>query len=120
MRAQGAGTIVMVTSLAAAFSTYGEGAYAASKRALEGAAEVLQNEAARWGIRVLVIRPGYVATPIAGKSLPGSASPPDSPYRELIRLYGEQDEQGFFDRETCRLGAAQNPFGAKVLPMSPV
>jgi hypothetical protein len=27
---------------------------------------------------------------------------------------------GFFDHETCRLGAAQNPFGAKVLPMSPV
>ena len=27
---------------------------------------------------------------------------------------------GFFDHETCRLGNAQNPFGAKVLPMSPV
>jgi len=27
---------------------------------------------------------------------------------------------GFFDHETCRLGAAQNHFGAKVLPMSPV
>jgi putative transposase len=27
---------------------------------------------------------------------------------------------GFFDHETCRLGAAQNPFGAKVLPMCPV
>jgi NAD(P)-dependent dehydrogenase (short-subunit alcohol dehydrogenase family) len=94
MREQGAGTIVMVTSMAAVFSTYGEGAYAASKRALEAAAEVLQNEAARWGIRVVVIRPGYVDTPIGGKSIPGSASPPDSPYRELIRLYGEQDQRG--------------------------
>ena len=27
---------------------------------------------------------------------------------------------GFFDHETCRLGSAKNPFGAKVLPMSPV
>ena len=27
---------------------------------------------------------------------------------------------GFFDHETCRLGAAQNPFGARVLTMSPV
>jgi putative transposase len=27
---------------------------------------------------------------------------------------------GFFDHETCRLGSAENPFGAKVLPMSPV
>jgi putative transposase len=26
----------------------------------------------------------------------------------------------FFDHETCRLESAENPFGAKVLPMSPV
>jgi putative transposase len=26
---------------------------------------------------------------------------------------------GFFDDETCRLGSAENPFGAKVLPMCP-
>jgi putative transposase len=26
---------------------------------------------------------------------------------------------GFFDDETCRLEPAVNPFGAKVLPMSP-
>jgi hypothetical protein len=27
---------------------------------------------------------------------------------------------GFFDHEACRLGSAKKPFGAKVLPMSPV
>ena len=27
---------------------------------------------------------------------------------------------GFFDDETCRLEPAQNPFQARVLPMSPV
>jgi putative transposase len=26
---------------------------------------------------------------------------------------------GFFNRETCRLGSAGHPFGAKVLPMCP-
>ena len=31
-----------------------------------------------------------------------------------------QYDLGFFDEETCRLGSAENPFGAKVLPMSPV
>jgi putative transposase len=30
-----------------------------------------------------------------------------------------QYDLGFFDDETCRLGSVQNPFGAKVLPMSP-
>jgi len=27
---------------------------------------------------------------------------------------------GFFANETCRIECAQNPFGAQVLPMSPV
>jgi len=27
---------------------------------------------------------------------------------------------GFFDHETCRIESAENPFTAKVLPMSPV
>lgn len=31
-----------------------------------------------------------------------------------------QYDLGFFDHETCRLECADNPFGAKVLPMSPV
>jgi len=31
-----------------------------------------------------------------------------------------QYDLGFFDEETGRLGSAENPFGAKVLPMSPV
>jgi putative transposase len=26
---------------------------------------------------------------------------------------------GFFDNEACRVEGAENPFGAKVLPMSP-
>jgi len=30
-----------------------------------------------------------------------------------------QYDLGFFDHETCRLESAENPFGAKVLPMSP-
>ena len=31
-----------------------------------------------------------------------------------------QYDLGFFDDETCRLEPAENPFQAKVLPMSPV
>jgi putative transposase len=30
------------------------------------------------------------------------------------------DDLGYFDNETCRLEPLQNPFGPKVLPMSPV
>jgi putative transposase len=31
-----------------------------------------------------------------------------------------QYDLGFFDEDSCRLGSAENPFGARVLPMSPV
>jgi Homeodomain-like domain len=31
-----------------------------------------------------------------------------------------QYDMGFFDHETCRLESADNPFAAKLLPMSPV
>ena len=31
-----------------------------------------------------------------------------------------QYDLGFFDDETCRLECVENPFDAKVLPMSPV
>ncbi len=31
-----------------------------------------------------------------------------------------QYDLGFFDHETCRITSAENPFSAKVLPMSPV
>jgi len=31
-----------------------------------------------------------------------------------------QYDLGFFDRETCRIESAGNPFAAKVSPMSPV
>lgn len=94
MRAQKSGTILMVTSMGAVFTSYGEGTYVASKRALEGAAEAIQLETARWGIRVQVIRPGYVVSAIGDKSFPGSESPSDSPYRDVIAQYGEQDVAG--------------------------
>ena len=84
MRAQKSGTIVMVTSLGSIFTCYGEGVAAASKRALEAAAEAIQMETARWGLRVQVVRPGYVATALGEKWVPGSGSPPGSPYRDLI------------------------------------
>ena len=94
MRAQKSGTIVMVTSLGAIFTGLGDGGYSASKRALEAAAEAIQIETARWGIRVQVVRPGYVATPIGTKSVHAASGPEDSPYREVVRQFAEAEETG--------------------------
>jgi NAD(P)-dependent dehydrogenase (short-subunit alcohol dehydrogenase family) len=67
MREQGAGAIVNVTSIASRFPTGGSAHYTASKIALEGASECLAMEVARFNIRVALIEPGIILTPIFGK-----------------------------------------------------
>jgi NAD(P)-dependent dehydrogenase (short-subunit alcohol dehydrogenase family) len=79
MRAQGHGCIVNVTSIAGRVAAAGQGAYAASKWAAEAISEILAIEAAPFGIRVAIVEPGVVATPIFDKAM---ERPPDfsSPY----------------------------------------
>lgn len=57
------GTIVMVSSIAGLVAAPRMGAYASSKFALEALAMSLRAELASRGVRVLVVRPGPVATP---------------------------------------------------------
>ena len=59
------------------------GFYAASKWALEALSEAMDNELRHFGIRTIVIEPGYIATPM----LEGEAQPVDPPYDELARLW---------------------------------
>ncbi|MEY2570392.1 MAG: hypothetical protein QOE63_742 [Acidimicrobiaceae bacterium] len=67
MRTRGHGCIVNVTSMAGRFAAAGQGAYNASKFALEGWTETLAAEVAQFGVRVVLIEPGVVITPIFGK-----------------------------------------------------
>lgn len=56
------GTVVMISSVAGVAAAPGMGAYAASKFALEALSTSLRAELAARGVRVLVVRPGPVAT----------------------------------------------------------
>lgn len=101
MRQQGNGCIIMVSSLSALVGLPGEGIYAASKAALEAAAEALRNEVERFGIRVYVIEPGAFFTAMPGKIAATDAGPENSPYAPLI---------SFLTRLAARrLGAQDNP-----------
>lgn len=64
MRARRRGHIVVVSSLAGYRGLPGVAPYAASKAALNSLAEALQCEFARDGIRVSLVTPGFVATPM--------------------------------------------------------
>lgn len=65
MREQRAGTVLTIGSLAGLLAPPGEAVYAASKHALEGLHESLHHELHRFGIRVCLAEPGFVATDLA-------------------------------------------------------
>jgi NAD(P)-dependent dehydrogenase (short-subunit alcohol dehydrogenase family) len=58
MRAQGAGRIIQISSLAGRIGVPYQGAYAASKFALEGLSEALALELRPFGIDVVLVQPG--------------------------------------------------------------
>ena len=58
MRAQGKGDIVLFSSINGLLGVPFQGAYTASKHAIEGYAECLRMETAPFGIRVMLVEPG--------------------------------------------------------------
>jgi len=60
-RQRGSGVLVNISSVQGKIGTPLEGAYAASKHALEALSETLHFELGHFGIRVVIIEPGYVA-----------------------------------------------------------
>jgi NAD(P)-dependent dehydrogenase (short-subunit alcohol dehydrogenase family) len=62
MRAQGGGAIVQMSSVGGQVTAPGFGAYCATKFALEGLTETLQEEVAAFGIRTLIVEPGAFRT----------------------------------------------------------
>lgn len=68
MRAQTAGRIVNVTSVAGKLASAGQAAYCASKFALEALSESLAVEMRPFNVRVSIVEPGVILTPIFGKA----------------------------------------------------
>ncbi len=82
MRERRHGCIVNVTSIAGRMALAPQAAYAASKFALEALSECLAQEMKAFNVRVAIIEPGVIATPIFGKAKP---VPQDSPYPHARR-----------------------------------
>jgi NAD(P)-dependent dehydrogenase (short-subunit alcohol dehydrogenase family) len=60
-RERGSGVLVNISSVQGKIGTPLEGPYAASKHALEALSETLHFELGHFGIRVVIIEPGYIA-----------------------------------------------------------
>jgi NAD(P)-dependent dehydrogenase (short-subunit alcohol dehydrogenase family) len=92
MRERRSGAIVNVSSIMGLVPTAAHGHYCAVKHALEAASEALALEVHALGIRVAIVEPGVVVTPIFGKARRFTG--PDSPYvahlRRLLLFYQMQ------------------------------
>jgi NAD(P)-dependent dehydrogenase (short-subunit alcohol dehydrogenase family) len=97
MRRNGSGAIVNVSSVNGRVSAPLSGVYAACKFALEAMSETLHYELGHFGIRVVIVEPGYIAPGMKGRPQHGL----DEPYDELARQW--------FGADAKLLGGADRP-----------
>ena len=91
MRSRGRGTIVNVSSVEGFVTSPMGGIYSASKHALEAFSEAAKLEMGHYGIRVVIIEPGYFATPIQHKANPVPIE--GTPYAELQAQWQGSDKR---------------------------
>jgi NAD(P)-dependent dehydrogenase (short-subunit alcohol dehydrogenase family) len=85
MRAQGAGCIINIGSIAGLLALPYQALYSASKFALEGLTESLRLEARSFGIRVVLIEPGDHRTGLTQNRRMAEASEKDSVYYTRVQ-----------------------------------
>jgi NAD(P)-dependent dehydrogenase (short-subunit alcohol dehydrogenase family) len=83
MRQSRSGCIINITSVAGRVTTSPLGVYAASKHALEAVSEALAQEMKAFNVRVAVVEPGIIDTPMAQEI--GEPNP-NSPYPQQHRM----------------------------------
>jgi short-subunit dehydrogenase len=75
MATQGAGHVVVISSVMGYVGTPTRAAYAAAKHALHGWFDSLREEVRASGVSVLIVCPGYVRTNVSLNALTGSGAP---------------------------------------------
>ncbi len=90
MRTQKAGRIINISSIVGKLVTPANGAYAASKFAVEALSDALCLELESFGIQVVLVEPGGIRTNFADTAetrAQGILSNPSSPYQALYRKF---------------------------------
>lgn len=105
------GRIVNMSSISGRLAVPFLGPYAMSKFALEAFSDALRREVHRFGVDVVCIEPGAIATPIWRKSLDASDAQRERVPAEAIELYGS-------GMETIRKGAERT--GETAIPAETV
>jgi NAD(P)-dependent dehydrogenase (short-subunit alcohol dehydrogenase family) len=79
MRERGAGTILTVGSMNGKFTWPGTGYYCGTKHALEAISDALRYETRPFGVKTVLVEPGFVKTPL-GKTAVARRVEDDGPY----------------------------------------
>jgi NAD(P)-dependent dehydrogenase (short-subunit alcohol dehydrogenase family) len=108
MRDREEGTIVNVSSAVGLVAVPGQGAYSASKFALEGYSDALRNEVADHGIEVVLVEPGPVATNFEARVADSrdrlERSGAYEQYYEMMEDRRDVDASETFGMEPARVG----------------
>ena len=83
MRKQRSGRIINISSGAGRIGYPGGSAYVSSKFALEGLSESMAYEIEQFGIRTVLVEPGFVKTNF-GENIAKKAQDPNSPYSQMM------------------------------------
>ncbi|GAA1481407.1 SDR family oxidoreductase [Gordonia sinesedis] len=121
MRERRRGTVVMVGSMLASFPTAFRSDYAATKAALKAFALAARREVAPFGVRMISVEPGTIATGIGGRRSIHIGE--NSPYRgeyEILAAATRRNEDAGIDAATmarvivdAALAESPKPFYAK-------
>jgi NADP-dependent 3-hydroxy acid dehydrogenase YdfG len=86
MRERGSGRIINVSSLVGRVTFGGMGVYGATKYAVEALSDALRQEVAPFGVRVVIIEPGWVATSIgeSADANTAAARQPPAAYADMV------------------------------------
>ena len=86
MRKQGSGRIINISSGAGRIGYPGDSAYISSKFALEGLSESMAYEIEQFGIKTVLVEPGFVRTNIGENIVISKKSQvPNSPYSQMMQ-----------------------------------
>jgi len=100
MRRTRGGIVVNVSSMAGKFAFPGSGSYAATKHAVEAITDALRIEVRPFGIRVVAIRPGFIATEFndVANSVTGDLfARTDPDYKSVYETFGKGIGSMFVD-----------------------
>jgi NAD(P)-dependent dehydrogenase (short-subunit alcohol dehydrogenase family) len=107
MRKQGSGRIINISSGAGRIGFPGSSAYVSSKFALEGLSESMAFEVEQFGIKTVLVEPGFVRTNFAENiAIAKKAQEPRSPYSQMMQMMSSNRDRMFENASDADLIAA--------------